>query len=81
MSKLEIKIMKERLSSLFLNEAFKYAKVIHIMEKLRRTIATPLKVLALVHRAVVHVLSLIADEETTILSIFLSTLCVAYANQ
>ena len=32
-SKLEINIMKERLSTLFLNAAFKYAKVIHIMEK------------------------------------------------
>ena len=34
-SKLEINIMKERLSILFLNAAFKYTKVIHIMEKTR----------------------------------------------
>ena len=36
-SKLEINIMKERLSTLFLNAAFKYAKVIHIMEKSEKT--------------------------------------------
>ena len=42
-SKLEIDIMKERLSTLFLNAAFKYAKVIHIMEKTRRIIDTPSK--------------------------------------
>ena len=40
-SKLEIEIMKERLSSLFLNTAFKYAKAIHIMETLRRTTDKP----------------------------------------
>ena len=40
-SNLKIKITKERLSILFLNAAFKYAKVIRIMEQMRRTIAIP----------------------------------------
>ena len=40
-SKLEIDIMKERLSALFLNAGFKYAKVIHIMEKKREEPSTP----------------------------------------
>ena len=69
-SKLETEITKERLSTLFLNVAFKYAKVIHIMEKMRRTIDTPLEAPVSAHRAVVHVLSLIAEEETTTLSTF-----------
>ena len=80
-SKLEIEITKERLSALFLNAAFKYAKVVHIMEKLRKTIATPLKAPALAHRAVVHVLSIIAEEETTTLSTSRSTLFAVYAKQ
>lgn len=80
-SKLEIDIMKERLSTLFLNAAFKYAKVIHIMEKTRRTIDTPLEAPASAHRAVVHVISLLAEEETKTLSTSRSTLLAAYAKQ
>ena len=38
--KLEIEITKERFSNLFLNAVFDYAKVIHILEKARRTTAT-----------------------------------------
>ena len=42
-SKLEIEIMKERLSSLFLNAAFKYAKVSHITKRREELSLTPSK--------------------------------------
>ena len=42
-SKLEIDTTKERLSTLFLNAAFKYAKVVHIMEKREEPSTSPSK--------------------------------------
>ena len=80
-SKLEINIMKERLSTLFLNAAFKYAKVIHIMEKTRRTIDTPLEAPDSAHRAVVHVVSMLTEEEKKHVSTSQTTLLAAYAKQ
>ena len=81
MSKLETDITKERLCTLFLNAAFKYAKVIYIMEKTRRTTDTPLKAPASAHRAVVQVMCLLAEEETTTLTTSQSTLLAAYTKQ
>ena len=78
-SKLETEIMKERLSSLFLNVVFKYARVTHIMEKARRAIDIPLKAPASAHRAVILVLSIIAKEDTPALFTSQSTLFSVYA--
>ena len=77
-SKLEIDIMKERLSTLFLNTAFKYAKVIHIMEKkTRRTINTPLEAPDSAHRTVVLVISMLTKEEKKYVSTSQTTLLAA----
>ena len=62
---MEIEITKERLASLFPKMAFEYALVIYGIEKGRTGLLTStFKAQALVHRAVAHVLSLLAGEDT-----------------
>ena len=84
-----IQEVKKRLTSLFLDTAFKYtnvihityANVIHIMENTIRTIGTPLKTPSFAHRAVVHVLSLMDEEDRATLSTSRKTLFDAYTTQ
>ena len=81
MTNLGIKITKERRSSLFLNAKFKYAKVIHVMEKTIGSIETPLKTPASAHGVIVHALSLLPNEDNKILSASHKTLFNDYAKQ
>ena len=70
--------MKEKLNSLYLEAAFKYAKIIHVMEKKRGTFDTSLELNNAAHHVVVAAVRGLPQSETNTLFTSVQTLLDAY---
>ena len=73
--------MKETLNCLFLNAAFKYAKVIHVMEKKRGSFETALELADAAHRVVVSLIGSLPKAEADALSTSTQIMLDVYAKQ